>query len=190
MSSLTLFGGENMYLVQDVGDNFNSDHTLITELKSDSANAWSFLYEKYVPVLVSFINSRGFCEPHANDIIQETFLSFYNKLPSFSYDSDKGKLRTYLKKVAESKMIDLYRKNKRYSFMENPTELISCNDQDLEQVYPEDDEYDEALVCSAIDKVKGRVQKRTFKCFEYSYINGAKVARVADKLVIPRTRAH
>jgi len=161
----------------------NSDQTLVNQLKNNDADAWAGLYSTYAPQISSFIIARGCNQSQAQDVVQETFIAFHNGIQKFDYNQNKGRLKSYILRIARTKMIDMYRKNKKYTLIDSADlfeSLIHDDKCDHTTAYNEM-QFDIEVISSAIGKVKGRVKTKTFNCFYDTFINGEKVARVAQE---------
>lgn len=85
-----------------------NDTTLINQLKSKDERALSVLYDKYSNaiyfVILKMINDEG----KAQDLLQETFLTVWNKCEN--YDPNKGRFYTWVYRIARNKTLNVLRK--------------------------------------------------------------------------------
>lgn len=159
----------------------NSDLTLVNRLKSNDADAWADLYGTYAPHISSFIIARGCNQSHVQDVIQDTFITLHNGIGRFSYNENRGRLKSYILRIAKTKMIDMYRKNVKYTSIEDASLIDALMNQNTPVTSTLSDmKFDIDVVTSAIDKVKGRVKAKTFDCFHETYIKEEKVSTVAQ----------
>jgi len=161
----------------------NSDLALVNRLKNNDADAWTYFYNQYAPQIISFTIARGCNESQTQDVVQDTFITFHNGIHKFIYNKNKGRLKSYILRVAKTKMIDMYRKNVKYTFIEdsNFIETLIHQDQCTDTTSYNDMRFDIEVVKTAISKVKSRVKPKTFDCFYDAYMNENKISRVAQK---------
>ena len=164
----------------------NSDLKLVRELKNQEPHAWTTIYNKYSALIKAYVISRGCDESYASDVVQETFITFNKGLDRFNYDASKGYLKAYILRIAKSKMIDIYRKNAKYTPIENNDfiQLLDIAANDNQHLTYNEMRFDIDLVDRAINKVKSRVKSKTFDCFIHAYMNEDKVKSVAADLEV------
>jgi len=110
MDELNPFFGKSLTLMQD-------DKTLITQLQQNDERALSLLYDKYSGAIYSVILKMIKDESKAKDLLQETFITVWEK--SYQYDADKGRFYTWVYRIAKNKVLNLLRK---------PIKLIQTDD--------------------------------------------------------------
>lgn len=80
---------------------------LVMLLKQRDRGGFSYLYDNYSPALYSVILSILPDREHSNDILQEVFIKIWRQVES--YDSNKGRLYTWMIQIARNSAIDLVR---------------------------------------------------------------------------------
>ncbi|MEM1260085.1 MAG: RNA polymerase sigma-70 factor [Bacteroidota bacterium] len=75
-----------------------------------SPTGFKALYEQYAPKIYRYALSLARDEDAANEVVQEVFVTLWEKKESISV---KGELEPYLVKLAKYKVIDTYRKEER-----------------------------------------------------------------------------
>jgi RNA polymerase sigma factor (sigma-70 family) len=98
--------------------------TLIKGLQASKEKSWDQFYDSYAPLIVNFARKRGCSSTQAEDVLQETVLAVIRVIPNFDLQNKKGKFRSLLFKITESKVIDAYRRSKRDVIVEDP-EIIN-----------------------------------------------------------------
>ncbi len=85
----------------------DSDHELVRRIRANDQQAWQQLIDRYNGRLLAFVQRRIAQWHICEEIVQDTFIGFYNSLPN--YDEKRG-LQTYLFTIASHKVIDHLRK--------------------------------------------------------------------------------
>jgi len=80
-----------------------SDSELFEELKKDNKMAFSILFDRYSDILFRFIQKRIESIPDVEDIIQEVFISMWNRRSKIEVADS---IYPYLFKAAKYEMID------------------------------------------------------------------------------------
>lgn len=86
------------------------DRWLVDRARAQDPTAWEELIARFEGRLFAFINSRINDRTQAEDLVQETFLGFWNSLPN--YDS-RTPLESFLFAIASHKIVDHLRKQGR-----------------------------------------------------------------------------
>lgn len=83
-----------------------AEEFLLSEIRQGKQNAWSQLVERYQGRLAAFARSKSGDPNEAEDLVQDTFVSFLRGLPGFRGEAS---LETFLFSILRRKIIDLYR---------------------------------------------------------------------------------
>lgn len=99
-----------------------SEEELISLLRSEDQNAFSYLYDNYAAALNGIIMRMVDDIQLAEDILQEAFLKIWNNFKQ--YDNSKGRLFTWMINITRNLTIDTlrskgYKKQKKISQDEN-----------------------------------------------------------------------
>lgn len=170
----------------------NSSNTtrpsFIHNLKDSQNEAWDTFYSLYAPLIANFAKQRGCSPSQAEDVLQETVLAVLRTIPNFDTHRKKGKFRSLLYKITESKIIDAYRRTKRNVIVEDPEVIGKYQGVDLVDEKQSsliwDKTWENFILSEATRITKEKVQPLTFKCFELTFIKGNKVKDAADLLEI------
>lgn len=153
--------------------------TFVRGLKAVEEDSWDHFYFQYAPMILAFARKKGCSDALAEDVLQETIVALYRVLPNFEYNREKGKFRSFLFRVASSKVVDAYRRNKRLVSIED-SEVIDKFHSDMEPYTSTCNDWNETwdnnLLGLAIDIAK------TFECFERTFVKNEAVADVAEDL--------
>jgi len=93
--------GKSLTLMQN-------DTTLIRELKNKDERALALLYDKYSGAIYSVILKMIRDEGKAQNLLQDTFMTVWNKAES--YDESKGRFYTWVYRIAKNKTLNVLRK--------------------------------------------------------------------------------
>ncbi len=113
-----------------------NDTTLIQQLKSKDERALSLLYDKYSGAIYSVILKMIRDEGKAQNILQDTFLTVWDKADG--YDVDKGRFYTWVYRIAKNKTLNVLRKTDLliqtddFSVHSNKEEKVSVDPEYLE----------------------------------------------------------
>lgn len=83
---------------------------LVASLKSNSQQAFEYLYDQYSSGLYGIIYKILKDDAAAEDTMQEVFLKIWKKISD--YDPSKGRLYTWMLNIARNAAIDQFRKTK------------------------------------------------------------------------------
>ncbi|HOA73944.1 MAG TPA: sigma-70 family RNA polymerase sigma factor [Phycisphaerae bacterium] len=83
-----------------------AEQYLLEQIRSGKQDAWSQLVDRYQGRLLAFARSKVRDGAEAEDLVQDTFVSFLRSLDNFR---SQASLETYLFSILRRKIIDLYR---------------------------------------------------------------------------------
>ena len=96
---------------------FNNETTRSSVLKAvaDTENtaAWNRLFDLYAGFVFSIARYKGLNETDADDIVQVVFADLARNLPTFKYDREKGRFRSYLTGLVNWRVMDRLKASKR-----------------------------------------------------------------------------
>lgn len=87
--------------------NTSSDAILVNRIRQGDPMAWRQLIDRYEQRLLMFAQRRLNDLGRAEDVVQETFIGFFNSLPNYD---DRRELQSYLFTIAAHKITDQIRK--------------------------------------------------------------------------------
>ncbi|WBM75073.1 RNA polymerase sigma factor [Saprospira grandis] len=82
---------------------------LILRLRKGDKAAMELLYERYSGILYGTILKIVKSEPLAQDVLQEVIVKVWQNIDR--YDAQKGRLLTWMLRIARNRSIDVYRSN-------------------------------------------------------------------------------
>ena len=96
---------------------FNNETTRSCVLKAvaDTENtaAWNRLFDLYAGFVFSMARHKGLKPEDADDIVQVVFADLARNLPTFKYDREKGRFRSYLSGLVNWRVMDRLKASKR-----------------------------------------------------------------------------
>lgn len=165
--------------------------SLIESMREETSNptAWRRFYEVYSPLIIGFALKRGCSQEQAHDVMQETAIALFKHIKSFKYDKRRGQFKSFLFRIAESKVSDIFRRERGSAALhiDSLLNVIAPSDDERAMARSEeiwDKEWEYNVLKRAIADTRRRVKPMTFACFEETYLKGKPVASVAKDLKI------
>lgn len=131
----------------------------------------------YAPLVLSMVRARGVGRSDDEDVMQQVLLEVLRKLPTFEYDRAKGSFRGYLKKIVCERALDLKRRRRPVGEVDESTP----EPDDALAAWCEE-EWRQAHLEAALERVRREVSATTFRAFELLVIEARPVEEVAALL--------
>lgn len=133
---------------------------------------------------------------HAEDVVQETFITLYNNLEKLN-SLDIQEIKLYILRIAKNKSIDSYRKNKRQGelleeYQRESLEIVDENVEVWEQRVMSENQIDTLLIVLS-DSYRQVFKYKVFYNLSYKEISklmGIKEANVRKQFERARKRVH
>ena len=153
---------------------FNNETTRSSVLKAvaDTENtaAWNRLFDLYAGFVFSIARYKGLNEADADDIVQVVFADLARNLPTFNYDREKGRFRSYLTGLVNWRVMDRLKAAKR------DAELKANFWEEVKAAGGDDDfserEWQAAAMEEALRRMKPSVSPEHYEAFVASAIEG------------------
>jgi RNA polymerase sigma-70 factor, ECF subfamily len=161
-----------------------SEEELVSLLKENSENAFSYLYDNYSAALFGIINRIVNDSDRSKDVLQDTFVKIWKNKDS--YDSIKGSFFTWMLNIARNSAIDSNR-SKHIKYKIQLEERIVDNENKVDGNL----KIDSIGLSETILKLRPEHQK----ILQYIYLQGFTQQDYSDTFQIPlgtvktRTRA-
>ncbi len=148
---------------------------IVSMFASGDVRAIDLLYDNYADTLYGVILRIVKDEAQAKDVLQDAFVKIWKQ--SKSYNSDKGRLFTWLMSIVRNQSIDAIRKNKRAGkiYGEAKDVVLSNTSADTKDLSIN---YDIAKVLDQLDQHQRDL-------IEHSYILGYTHPEIAEKMEMP-----
>ncbi|MDO4345252.1 MAG: RNA polymerase sigma factor [Eubacteriales bacterium] len=148
------------------------DLLLIQKMKRGNENAFDLFVRKHYKEILKYCSYHCLDASYAEDLTQETFLHFFEKLSDYRYI---GKTRNYLYTIAGNLCRDYYRKTKESLLEEYPKNMQSS-------LHPS--EAENSLNKIAIEAALNHLPEELREVIVLYYFQELKLAEIADVLQI------
>ena len=155
---------------------FNNESTRSSVLRAvantENEAAWQRFFDLYAGFVFSITRSKGFNDTDADDIVQMVFSDLARNLPSFKYDREKGRFRSYLAALVKWRVIDRLKAVRRDAdlkadFMEEAKSAATTEDEDFEER-----EWQSAAMEETLRRIKPEVRPEHYAAFVASAVEG------------------
>ena len=165
-----------------------NDEQLLTGIAQGDRTAFAALYERFSRPLYSLAYKMLASESEAQDVVQEVFLSVWNKAPTF--DSKRGSAFSWVVTQVRNRAIDRIRSHRRRG------ELIDAFGPDLEsgEIRSASDNCEAGERAREIRAAMGQLSDDQHQVLRLAYFEGLTQVEIAQKLDEPlgtiKARAH
>ena len=155
---------------------FNNETTRSSVIRAvadtENAAAWNRLFDLYAGFVYSIARRKGLNDADADDIVQMVFADLARNLPSFKYDREKGRFRSYLAALVKWRVIDRLKAIRRDAdlkadFMEEAKFAATTEDEDFEER-----EWQSAAMEETLRRIKPEVRPEHYAAFVASAVEG------------------
>lgn len=151
---------------------------LIILIREKNQKAFSYLYDNYSQALFGVINGIVNDVAEAEDVLQKTFLKIWNNFAS--YDSEKGRLYTWMLNIGRNLAIDSTRS--KHEKMKSKIQSTSENVYRFENnLRTEDNNYDTIGVTTLLNGLKEEHKS----IIDLAYFEGYTQEEISKKLGMP-----
>jgi RNA polymerase sigma factor (sigma-70 family) len=160
--------------------------SLLVRLRQESVDeaAWSEFERRYGRQIYQWCRKRKLQEADAQDVTQTVLVKLAQKMRTFRYDPAQS-FRSYLKTLTHYAWCDFLESRKRTAPASGDSEVLEL----LQAVEARDDlvqhlnaEFDHELLQEAMDRVRQRVESRTWDAFRMVALEGLAGSEVAKRL--------
>ena len=148
------------------------DLLLIQKMKRGNENAFDIFVRKHYEEILKYCSYHCLDTSYAEDLTQETFLHFFEKLSDYRYI---GKTRNYLYTIAGNLCRDYYKKTKESLLKEYPKDIQNSLHQS---------ETENILNKIAIESALNHLSEELREVIVLYYFQELKLAEIADVLQI------
>ena len=155
---------------------FNNETTRSSVIRAvantENEAAWQRFFDLYAGFVFSIARSKGLNDTDADDIVQMVFSDLARNLPSFKYDREKGRFRSYLAALVKWRVIDRLKALRRDAdlkadFMEEAKSAATTEDEDFEER-----EWQSAAMEETLRRIKPEVRPEHYAAFVASAVEG------------------
>ena len=158
--------------------------TLLERLRDGSdLIAWQEFFDRYWSLIFTFARRRGCSEHTAEEVVQDVMLRVFEQKDLFRYDPEKGRFRSWLGRLVQTKVVDFRRMpSERVRPVggtpdESPPEIAASG------TSPEEDweaAFEQSLLLALLDVLRHEMSPRAYLAFELVTLHdlgGAEVAK-------------
>ena len=154
---------------------FNNETTrssvLMAVANTENEAAWQRFFDLYAGFIFSIARSKGLKPEGADDIVQIVFTDLARNLPTFKYDQEKGRFRSYLAALVKWRVIDRLKAVRRDAdwkadFMEEIKAIVPGDDEFADR------EWQAVAMDHALRRVKPSVRPEHYAAFVASTVEG------------------
>ena len=160
-----------------VGVKYTQDE-LVSLIRAGNQKAFSYLYDNYSKALFGVIHTIVNDVSESEDVLQKTFLKIWDNFQS--YDSNKGRLYTWMLNIARNLAIDSTRS--KHEKMKHKTHSTSDNVYNLENRLSDTENKQEYIGLQTILKGLKDDQKLVI---DLAYFEGYTQDEISKKLNLP-----
>jgi RNA polymerase sigma-70 factor (ECF subfamily) len=165
----------------------------------DDQESWRIFFETYWRLIYQVALRAGLTDAEAQDVVQETVISVFKKMPGFEYREHNGSFKSWLLKLTSWRIADQFRRRKSAALvqpLEDGTstaggpvgQIVDPASSDLQAAWDADWEQNRMLV--AIQRVKTRVNSKAYQMFDLLVFKEWPVSRVARAFRVNPARVY
>lgn len=142
--------------------------------------AWALFVEVYGPVIFSYCRRRNLQVSDASDVSQEVFAVLSKSLPTFEYQSERGRFRDWLGLVTHRELIRFWKRKERAQRVHAQSGHMEV--ETIEDTEGWENHFHSELLQQSLKRVKGSFESETWQIFERIWIKGETASEVANSL--------
>ena|SRR5439155_2206720 len=184
-----------MSVKPDPADTLKTRPTLLSKVRRGDEDGWSRFYELYEDFIYSAARGAGLSHEESKDVVQEAMITVRDYISNFVPDKSRGRFRTWLRKIVQSRIADQYRKKKRNPLEkleahpaaeESVTSTTLCipdlNEVELDRLI--DGKLEQAVLSEARKLVRQKVRMEDYQAYDLFEFHGLGARDVAISLGI------
>ena len=144
--------------------------------------AWALFVEVYGPVIFSYCRRRNLQVSDASDVSQEVFAVLSKSLPTFEYQSERGRFRDWLGLVTHRELIRFWKRKERANRLQSGSGQTDV--EAAEDPIGWDSHFHSELLQQAMKRIQCSFEPETWHIFDRVWIRGELADAVASSLNI------
>jgi RNA polymerase sigma-70 factor (ECF subfamily) len=180
----------------DGADTLKTRPTLLSKVRRGDEDGWSQFYELYENFIYSAARGAALTHEESRDVVQEAMLTVRNYIDRFAPDQNRGRFRTWLRRIVHSRIADQYRKKKRNPLANAPRETRSAEDSatsttnripNLSEVELDrlvDGKLEQAILTEARKRARDKVRMEDYQAYDLFAVQELSARDVALSLAI------
>ena len=153
---------------------FNNESTRSSVLRAvantENAAAWNRFFDLYAGFVFSIARRKGLKPEDADDMVQVVFADLARTLPTFKYDREKGRFRSYLAGLVNWRVMDRLKSGRRDAELMANFKVVARTtggDDDFAER-----EWQSAAMEEALRRIKPDVRPEHYAAFVASAVEG------------------
>jgi RNA polymerase sigma factor (sigma-70 family) len=182
---------------QTEADTLKTRLTLLSKVRRGDEDGWSRFYEFYRNFIYSAARGAGLAHDEADDIVQETMVTVQNYIAGFVPNDNRGKFRTWLRKIVQSRIVDQYRRKRRNPLSHARSNTSPASDEtgtsataripnpteeELDRLI--DGKLEETLIEAARNRAKELVRMQDYQAYDFFAVHKMTAKDAASSLGI------
>lgn len=155
--------------------------SLLAALGGGGDGAWHEFFGLYAPAVYRVARLRGLAGQDAEDIVQQTMVSILGHIEGFEYSRDRGRFRSWVRRIAENKIADHFRaRGARGRAIESAGDAPERREETDDSAWCNEWARQDLRHC--LDQVAADVSPRRMEAFRLFVVKSATAAETAEIL--------
>lgn len=166
------------------GEDLTRPSLLLRLRDASDAGAWQVFMETYAPLVYAYCRKCGLQDADAADVAQDILMQVARTMPSFTYDSDRGRFRDWLRTVARHKVMRFLGKRQRAAETpgnQDELDTLRANRADAEW----GEAFHDQVLRAAMARIRGLFEPATWDVFERVWLEHRPAIEVSQALGLP-----
>jgi RNA polymerase sigma-70 factor, ECF subfamily len=153
--------------------------SLLVRLRDHAdTEAWRIFALVYAPLVYGYCRKSGLQDADAADVTQEVLKQVSQSIRGFVYDQEKGRFRDWLQMVARNKVVRFLGRRGRGVGVAGGGEKLEFVAEPAADAEWTDD-FHVHILNVALEQIRPRFERTTWRAFEQTWINGVDAQQVA-----------
>ncbi|MCH7591884.1 MAG: sigma-70 family RNA polymerase sigma factor [Planctomycetes bacterium] len=144
--------------------------------------SWREFYQLYQPLLYRYARGRGLDRENAEELTQQCMTLLTTKMPEFVYSKEKGGFKHWLRRVANNKVNDMFKKKRMPTAQSGDFRRPQQRELSPDELWEQQWKKRHLQFC--LKQIQSDVAPNTYQAFQYHVLSGWSVERVAETLGI------
>jgi RNA polymerase sigma-70 factor (ECF subfamily) len=167
---------------------------ILDDLKfSNDSTAWKTFTDHFYPIILAFAKKMGLSPSDAEDVTQETILTFLKLYRSNKFQRDKGHLSHWIFGVTRNVIRDyLKKKPKEYHISENTNQASFWAGVPDESAIMEtwSTEWQRAILMRCLSMTRSEFDEKTYQAFEMYALRQQPIEEICQELNMSRNAVY
>lgn len=168
---------------------FTTRISMLSAIKRGDELRWEDFYKTYKSLIYFVGRDLGLNDTEKEDLVQDVMSYFFKKSETFIYDREKGKFRSYFKRIIKNKAIDIIRGRKNGTISaQTVQDIIENIPAKLDMNW--DAQWKKHIFKEAVKEVQNQVTPQVFKVFSLVALKKMSVEDVSVSLGISKNAVY